>query len=134
MFPILGSSFVKRFCKYDTEGKFNLFLVIFVSGFWLNRSGKPYNVIISTIHKLVALAAGILLLIIIIRASRESSLSTTGLIIGVVTGLLFLANGVTGGLLMTDNPMPTVISMMHLITPFLAALSSAVTLYLLLSP
>jgi hypothetical protein len=33
------------------------FLFIFLSGFWLSRTGKPYSGIILTIHKLIGLAA-----------------------------------------------------------------------------
>lgn len=36
-----------------------LFLFIFLSGFWLSHSGKPYNTLIFTIHKLIGLAAGV---------------------------------------------------------------------------
>jgi len=36
---------------------------IFSSGAWLSRSGRPLNVGISTVHKLISLAAGISLLV-----------------------------------------------------------------------
>jgi hypothetical protein len=47
--------------------------------------------------------------------------------------LLFLATIISGGLLSTDKAMPTAILTMHQITPFLTVLTTAVTLYLLLS-
>jgi hypothetical protein len=120
--------------QWRLAGAAAFFLVIFVSGFWLRRTGKPYSVMISNIHKLVALAAGILLLIILFRVNRETGLGTTEWVVGVVTGLLLLVNGISGGLVMLDTPMQAVVSVMHMILPFLALLSSAATLYLLIGP
>jgi hypothetical protein len=50
-----------------------------------------------------------------------------------IAGLLFLGTIVTGGLLSTDKRMPAVVLTMHRIAPFLTVLSTAVTLYLLVS-
>lgn len=108
------------------------FLFIFLSGIWLSYSGKPLSTIILTIHKLIALAAGVFLVTIIHRISRVSELGATELTAVVVTGLLFLATGISGGFLSTDKPMPTAILRIHQIMPFLTVLSTAATLYLLL--
>jgi hypothetical protein len=110
-----------------------LFLFTLISGFWLSRSGKPFNVIILTIHKLTSLAAAVLLGIVIYRINQVAPLRTIELAAGVVTGLFFLDAVVSGGLLSIGKPMPAVILTMHRITPFLTVLSAAVTLYLLLS-
>jgi len=108
-----------------------LYLFIFISGFWLSKSGKPYSVILLTIHKLISLAAVVFLAITIHRINQVARLSTAELIAGVVTGLFFLDAIVSGGLLSTDKPMPVVVLRMHQITPLLTVLSTAVTLYLL---
>jgi len=108
-----------------------LYLFIFISGFWLSKSGKPYSVILLTIHKLISLAAVVFLAITIHRINQVARLSAAELIAGVVTGLFFLDAIVSGGLLSTDKPMPVVILRMHQITPLLTVLSTAVTLYLL---
>lgn len=108
------------------------FLFIFLSGFWLSNSGKPLNVIILTIHKLVSLAAIVFLVITISQINRVATLSTIQLTASVITGLFFLGTVITGGLLSTDKPMPAVILTMHQIIPLLTLLSTAVTLCLLL--
>ena len=108
-----------------------LFLFTFVSGFWLSRSGKPFNVIVLTIHKLISLAAAVLLGITIYQINQVAALSTIELTAGVVTGLFFLDAIVSGGLLSIGKPMPAAISTMHRVTPFLTVVSTAVTLYLL---
>jgi hypothetical protein len=110
-----------------------VFVVIFVSGYWLSRSGKPYNVIVLTVHKLISLAAVVFLVIVMIQSNREAALSAIELVASVVTGLFFLALMATGGLLSSDKEMPAVVLRLHQIAPYLTVLSAAVTLYLLQS-
>jgi len=108
-----------------------LFLFTFISGYWLSRSGKPFNGIVLTIHKLISLAAAALLGTVIYRINQVAPLSVIESTAGVVTGLFFLDAVVSGGLLSIDKPMPAAILTMHRITPFLTVLSAAVTLFLL---
>ena len=108
------------------------FLFIFLSGIWLSRSGKPLNGIVLTIHKLISLAAVVFLAITIYQVNQAADLSALGLIAGAVTGLFFLGAIITGGLLSTGKPMPAAILAAHQAAPFLAVLSTAVTLYLVL--
>ena len=108
------------------------FLFIFLSGIWLSNSGKPFNGAILTVHKLISLAAVVFLIVTIYQINKTSRLSAIELIAAVVTGALFLGTIISGGLLSTGKTMPTAILRMHQIPPFLTALSTAVTLYLLL--
>ena len=108
------------------------YLFIFLSGFWLSHSGKPYSVIILAIHKLISLAAIVLLGTTVYQINRAAKLSAIELLAVVVTGLLFLGTIVSGGLLSTGKTMPAAILRLHQITPYLTALSTAATLYLLL--
>jgi len=107
------------------------FLLILLSGFWLSRSGKPYSGIILTIHKLISLAAVVLLGITIRRISQAGALSTTELLAAIVTGLFFLGTMVTGGLLSIGKALPAIVLRLHQITPYLTVLSTAATMYLL---
>ena len=109
-----------------------LFLLTFISGYWLSRSGKPFNGIVLTVHKLISLAAAALLGIVIYRNHQVAPLRTVELAAVVVTGSFFLDAVVSGGLLSIDKPMPAAILAMHRITPYLTVFSAAVTLYLLL--
>jgi hypothetical protein len=108
------------------------FLFIFLSGFWLSGSGKPYNGIILTIHKLISLAAVVFLVMTIYQRNQAATLSALELTAGVVAGLLFLGTVITGGLLSTGKPMPAIILRLHQIAPYLTVLSAAAALYLLL--
>jgi hypothetical protein len=110
----------------------SFFLFIFLSGIWLSRNGRPLNVGISTLHKLISLAAGIYLLATIRQQSRMVPLSATEWIAIVVTGLCFLGTVASGGFLSSDKPMPVAVLRVHQIMPVLVVLSSAATLYLVL--
>ena len=108
------------------------FVFIFLSGLWLSKHKSPFNSAVLTIHKLVALAAAILLVVRVYQANRVTALGMTELVAAAIAGLLFLDTGISGGLLSTGKPMPAAIRWMHRVTPFLTVLSTAVTLYLLL--
>ncbi len=108
------------------------FLFIFLSGIWLSRTGRPLNVGISTLHKLISLSAGVFLLVTIHQRNQAISLNATEWIAIVVTGLCFLVTVASGGFLSADKPMPVAVLRVHQVGPVLAALSSAATLYLVL--
>jgi uncharacterized protein YhhL (DUF1145 family) len=109
------------------------FLFVFLSGLWLSRAGRPLNVAISTVHKLISLAAGIYLLVIITQRNQVVPLNTTEWIAIVITGLCFLATLASGGFLSAEKPMPIAVRRIHQVGPVLAVLSSTATLYLVLS-
>ena len=109
------------------------FLFIFLSGFWLSRSGKPYNALIFNIHKLIGLATGVFLSLTVSQVHRAAPLGPLEINAVVVTALIFVGTVAAGGLSSIDRPMPSAISIMHKLFPYITVLSSAVTLYLLLS-
>jgi hypothetical protein len=107
-------------------------LVIFLSGFWLSRSGKPYNAIAFNLHKLIAVAAVVFFVITLLRINRVAALNTSELIAGILSSLFFLVLIITGALLSINKPMPAMISKLHHLIPYLALFTTALTLYLLL--
>ena len=108
------------------------FVFIFLSGIWLSRAGRPLNVGISTVHKLIGLAAGVFLLATIYQRNQVVPLGATEWVAIVVTGLCFLGTVASGGFLSSDKPMPVAVLRVHQILPVLTALSSGITLYLAL--
>jgi hypothetical protein len=106
-------------------------LVILVSGVWLSRSGRPFNGFILTVHKLIALGVAAYIAVTAYRTHQAAVLGGTELVVVVVTGILFLATGIIGGLLSTDKLPSAVLQRLHQITPALTAISTAATLYLL---
>jgi len=110
-----------------------LFIFVFLSGVWLSNSGKPINVVILTIHKLIGLATLIFIGVTIYQLNQEVKLNALELGASVITGLLFLVTIITGGLLSTGNPVVAAILTIHRIGPFLTVLSTVVTMYLLVN-
>lgn len=108
-----------------------LFLIIFFFGFWLSRTGKPYNSLLLNVHKLIGLAAGILLVVTVYRVHQTDPISPVGLSAAVITVVFFLSLIVTGGLVSAGVQLPGLVSYVHKLFPYLTVLSSAVTIYLL---
>lgn len=118
---------------FRIAGAVLLFAAIFASGYWLSRSGKPYSGILFNTHKLIALTAVVFLAIMFYQAHRMTTLSTTDLAAGVVTGLIFAGLFTTGSLLSIAKPMPAIVLGVHQVIPYLAVLSTALSLFLLQS-
>jgi uncharacterized membrane protein YhiD involved in acid resistance len=92
-------------------------LLVLLTGIWLSRRGRPLNVGISTLHKLISLAAGIFLLVTVYQRNRMVPLSATEWIAIVVTGLCFLGTVASGGFLSSDRPMPVAVLRVHQVVP-----------------
>lgn len=108
-------------------------LIMFLSGFWLNRTGKPYGTLILTIHKLIAIGIGILLFIMMRQAHQAASFRSIELVAVAVTVLSFIATVTTGSLLSipTSKPMPPIVSTLNKIFPYFTVMSTAWALYIL---
>ena len=116
------------------------FLFILISGFWVSRSGKPYNTFIFTVHKLIGLAAGIYLIRMVYLTNQPAPLNATQWTAIIVTVLLFIltvaAGGLlsvldTGGLQNMGAAMQRAVELVHKIMPYVIVLSTGGTLYLL---
>lgn len=111
-----------------------LFLFALLSGVWVSHSGKPINVVIFTIHKLIALTTVIVIAMSVYNLYKALDLRTfIELAVIVSTGLLFLALFITGALLSRNSPLPAAILRIHQVAPMLALVSSTITIYLLVS-
>ena len=116
--------------KFLFAGLFFVFIVL--SGFWLSHSGRPLNVFILTVHKLISLAALVFLAITIYRIHQVTPLSPIEIVASAATLLFFITLIATGGLLSAAKTLPGAILKAHQIAPFLVIISSAATLTLVL--
>jgi len=110
----------------------SFFGIVFLSGLALSRWGMPYNSAVLTLHKLIALAVLVFLVVSAYRKHQAGPLGGLELAVIAITILLFVATIATGGALSTGKRMPAVVSRLHQITPFLTVAGTAVALYLLL--
>jgi hypothetical protein len=108
------------------------FLFIFISGFWLSRLGKPYAVVIFTIHKLLALGALLFLGRLVYLAQHTAPLQGLPLLVIAITAICLLTLFVTGALVSLDKAMPAVLLKLHHALPYLSVAAAGSTLFLLL--
>ena len=76
-----------------------LSLVIFLSGFWLSRKGKPYSMFIQAVHKLVGVGLGVSLTLAVYYKYQVVHLSSLEIIMVAMTVALFAGLVATGALL-----------------------------------
>jgi hypothetical protein len=117
------------------------FIFIILTGFRVSRGGKPYNAGIFAIHKLIGLALGVFLIVIVSRVHKAiplSSLEISALIatilifVGLVAAGALLSIEAEGGLKQAGHGLLTAITLVHRILPYLAVFFTAASLYLLL--
>ena len=110
-----------------------LFLFTLISGVIVSRSGRPLNIWLVSVHKLIAI--GVVVLIGI--AVNQMYKTTDGkafieLCAMIITGVLFLALIATGALLTREEmQLPELVVKIHQVAPFLSLAFSAITVYLL---
>jgi hypothetical protein len=108
-----------------------LFVLIFVSGFWLVSSGKPYSAVLLAVHKLMSVGLVVLMVVTILNINRQNPLAPEVFILSLSAGLFFLAAIISGGLLSMDKTMPSFVLLLHRITPFITILAVTVVFYLI---
>lgn len=113
-----------------TLGVTALFVAVFVLGFLLRRSGKPYSGLVLTAHKLVSLAVLILFSLTVNRINKTTPLASAALAAAVLTGVSFVVAIVSGGLASTDKPAPALARALHWVTPFVIIAGAAATFLL----
>jgi hypothetical protein len=116
--------------KFIFAGLF--FVAMLLSGFWLHRSGRPFGMLLLTLHKLISLGALVYLAITIYRIHQVVPLSPLELAACAATALFFIILFATGGILAAAKSERLVIFRVHQVAPYLAILSTAATLFLLL--
>ncbi len=115
--------------KFTTPGI--AFLLTLAFGVWVSQGGKPYNSILFSIHKLIALGAVILTAIQIPRALQNAELNAALITLIVVMGLCVVALFATGALMSADKLNYVVMLTVHRIAPLVAVIAMAAAVYLL---
>lgn len=109
-----------------------LFVLLFLCGFILSRSGKPYSTLLFNVHKFIGLGL-IVYLVITLRAMHRVQ-PLAGLEIGmlVLAGVLFVVTIVAGGLLDALKSAPQVLTSLHHWLPYFTVAATAASLYLVI--
>lgn len=109
-----------------------LFVLIFVSGFWLTFTGKPYHMLVITVHKLISVGVLVYLGYLLYRAQQSEGLGLWLIVTAVIAALSFIAAIATGALLSSDLPPSPLVLTLHFVTPYLTILTSGWMLFLLI--
>lgn len=109
------------------------FLFIFLSGFRLNRTGRPHSTLVLTIHKFVGLGLAVYLGLTVYQVYTAAPLTPIQVAITIFTILLFVTNVVTGSLLSTNKSIPGAVSTLNKLLPYLTVVATGFMLILLLS-
>ena len=110
-----------------------LFLFTLISGVIVSRSGRPLNVGLVTIHKLIAVGAVVLIAMAVNQLYKTmDGKAFIEMSIMILSGILFLALIATGALLTREEmQLPELVLRIHQVAPLLALASSAFTIFLL---
>jgi hypothetical protein len=116
------------------------FAFVFLFGYILSRTGKPYNSLIFNFHKLIGLAMGVFLIVKVYQVYQTGPFSPIQIFSLAITVGIFVILVAAGGLISIEaggdlesiSPATlVVISAIHKVLPYLAVLATAGTFYLL---
>ena len=101
------------------------------SGIWLSKMGRPLNVILFNLHKLVSLAAIVFIVLGLIQLLNTVQADNLLIVLYVLTGLALVSTLATGGLLSFDKFGVPSIVLIHKISSILILVLSGLSLYFL---
>lgn len=110
-----------------------LFIFILISGLIVSHSGRPLNIWLVGLHKLIAIGAVVLISIAINQLLKTTGEKTIILISTLlITAVLFIAMIATGALLTREEmQLPGIVLKIHQVAPFLSLAFSGLSVYLL---
>ena len=110
-----------------------LFLFTLISGLIVSRSGRPLNIWLVTVHKLIAIGTVVLIGMAVNQLYKTADGKVfIEMSVMVISGVLFLALIATGALLTREEmQLPEVVLKIHQVTPSLALIFSTITVFLL---
>ena len=107
------------------------FLFIFLSGYWLMRSKKPYNGLKLNLHKFLSLGVVAYLIVLLIDVNRAAALMPNVIFFSAISVAFFLTLIISGGLLSALKETPAFIVVTHRVLPYLTIVSTAGIFYFL---
>lgn len=106
------------------------FLMIF-SGIWVGLSGRPYNAVIFTVHKLTALAAVVFTAILIIQSLKTIGIKIVPFTLLVIAVLSVISLFVSGALLSIGKAPYVLLRLTHIILSISSVTTVVIIIYLL---
>ncbi len=98
-----------------------LFVLTVAAGFWVSKTGKPYNTSIFTLHKLLALAAVVLAAMVIAGLLKTVQTQIIVIVMLVLAVLSVIALFATGALMSIQKTVGSTWLLIHRVAPFIIA-------------
>jgi hypothetical protein len=105
-------------------------IVVFASGFMLTRGGRPHGTGLLTVHKLVALAAVVVIGAGVVQYGRSGALTPVAIAVAAAAAVCVVAAFASGGILSAKATPPSIVARLHAVVPWLTAVASAATVYM----
>jgi hypothetical protein len=109
-----------------------LFVIKMVLGYVMGHIGKPYQPVLLAFHKLISLATGIMIAVIVAGFLKKRGADTLKIAAVVASGVFFIAAFATGALQSALKDTVNTVLVVHKIAPILALLSTGAAVYLFL--
>lgn len=110
-----------------------LFLLTIAAGFWVSKTGKPYNTAIFTLHKLLALAAVVLAVIALAGLLKTTPTQTLIIVLIGLAVLSVITLFATGALMSIQKTVNHTWLLIHRIAPFVLAGSTFSVIWFLIT-
>jgi hypothetical protein len=107
------------------------FLLTLSFGFWLSKVGKPYNGLLFSIHKLIALGTVVVTAMQVYRMLKVLGPQSLIIILVVVAALCVVAIFASGAFLSIGNLDYQTMKTIHNIAPVLFVIAIGLTIYLI---
>ena len=107
--------------------------IVFLTGYWLHRTGSPYGTFVLAIHKLVALIAIIFIGTLLVAVNRDVGLSMAELFLAGAALILLIVTMASGGVLSAVDKSPQWVLLLHRIIPYFASLAAGLCAYISLT-
>ena len=106
-------------------------IVIFISGVWLHKSGKPYNTLVLTVHKLISFGIFVYSVILCYQLNNAEMLASVELGLFLAMLIVFLSAIVSGAFLSTGNQIPSFVQITHRVSSIASLVFAGILIYLL---
>jgi hypothetical protein len=107
-----------------------LFVLIIIMGFFTKGMGRPLNTTVLTVHKLMALAFVVYMVINIIGLLKNAQIDSLMWAMIFVSGLVAITLFATGAMLSFEKPAAKIIHALHNISTILLVISIVLTYYI----
>ena len=107
------------------------YLVTMGTGFAMHKMGRPFNALLSALHKVIALAVVVGTIMIVRTAFMQNVPSALAIVFLLVSLILLISLFATGAMLSGEREMPSIVLLLHDIATYASPITIAVTFFLL---